>query len=214
MYNTAATIRQGVKAGTEAKVLNAKLSLKWTGPYKIIAVGRRSSGDTPDGSPLSAKLLYLYLPSDMPGTDAHHRVSMACCKLCGNPHDSDDIAQNMFTGGADAVRVQQLRQDPSARITSPRTTCRHPSNEIKWRRSPATKRFVNKVQPSRRCTRCIRGVSLAHLGRGKWTSSSHASRFCRIESAPRASTTKPTAYTVGCGLALHNGKFLEETASV
>ena len=35
IYNTAATIRQGAKSGTDAKVLQEKLSLNWTGPFKI-----------------------------------------------------------------------------------------------------------------------------------------------------------------------------------
>ena len=35
VYNTAATIRQGGKSGTDAKVLKEKLSLNWTGPFKI-----------------------------------------------------------------------------------------------------------------------------------------------------------------------------------
>ena len=39
VYNTAATIRQGAKAGTDAKVLKPKLSLNWTGPFKILAIG-------------------------------------------------------------------------------------------------------------------------------------------------------------------------------
>ena len=39
MYNTAATIRQGAKTDTDAKVPKAKLSLNWTGPYKVLAVG-------------------------------------------------------------------------------------------------------------------------------------------------------------------------------
>ena len=39
VYNSASTIRQDVKANTDAKVLKAKLALNWTGPYKILAVG-------------------------------------------------------------------------------------------------------------------------------------------------------------------------------
>ena len=39
VYNFASTIRQGVKANIDAKVLNAKLALDWTGPYKVLAVG-------------------------------------------------------------------------------------------------------------------------------------------------------------------------------
>ena len=38
VYNTAATIRQGAKMDTDAKVLKAKLSLNWTAPYKVLAV--------------------------------------------------------------------------------------------------------------------------------------------------------------------------------
>ena len=39
VYNTAITIRQGAKTDTDAKVLKAKLSLNWTGPYKVLTVG-------------------------------------------------------------------------------------------------------------------------------------------------------------------------------
>ena len=58
VYNTAATIRQGAKMDTDAKVLKAKLSLNWTGPYKVLALAPCSSADTQDGSPLGAKFLY------------------------------------------------------------------------------------------------------------------------------------------------------------
>ena len=39
VYDTAATIRQGARSGTEVKVLKEKLSLNWKGPFKILAVG-------------------------------------------------------------------------------------------------------------------------------------------------------------------------------
>ena len=39
VYNTAATIYQGAKCGTDAKVLKEKLSLNWTSPFKILSVG-------------------------------------------------------------------------------------------------------------------------------------------------------------------------------
>ena len=38
-YNAAATTRQGAKTDSDAKVLKAKLSLNWTGPCKVLAVG-------------------------------------------------------------------------------------------------------------------------------------------------------------------------------
>ena len=57
--NTAAIIRQGAKTDTDAKAFKAKLSLNWTAPYKVLAGGLCTPVDTPDGSPLGAKLLYL-----------------------------------------------------------------------------------------------------------------------------------------------------------
>ena len=92
VYNTLATIRQGAKPDTDAKVLKAKLSLNRTGPYKVLAVGPCSSADTPDGSPLGAKLLYLDLPSDMPGTDVRRRISVQRCKPCANPDDRGEMS--------------------------------------------------------------------------------------------------------------------------
>ena len=74
VYNTAATIRQGAKAGTDAKVLKEKLSLNWTWPFKILAIGPSPAEATPDVRPLAAKLLYADLPNDMPGADAPCRV--------------------------------------------------------------------------------------------------------------------------------------------
>ena len=67
IYNSAATIRQGAATGSSAannadtQVLKAKLSLNWTGPFKILAVGPLASA--PDNRPLADKLLYLDLPS-------------------------------------------------------------------------------------------------------------------------------------------------------
>ena len=39
VYNTAATIRQGLRKSADNKALKEKLSLNWTGPFKIIDVG-------------------------------------------------------------------------------------------------------------------------------------------------------------------------------
>ena len=61
VYNSASTIRQGVKANTDAKVFKAKLALNRTGPYKVLAVGPCSSAETPDGSLLGDDLLSLNL---------------------------------------------------------------------------------------------------------------------------------------------------------
>ena len=76
MSNSTSTIRQGVKANTDAKVLKAKLALNWTRPYKALAVGRCSAAETPAGLPLGRNLLYLDFPSDLPGSDACWRVAI------------------------------------------------------------------------------------------------------------------------------------------
>ena len=92
------TIRQGVKANTDAKVLKTKLALNWTGPYKILTVGPCSAGKTPDGSPVGNNLLYLYLPPDLPGSDARRRVAIEGCKPCANPHDSGGMTEYLPAG--------------------------------------------------------------------------------------------------------------------
>lgn len=86
---TAATLRQGVKDGTDPKILKAKLLLIRTAPYEILAVGPCSSDDAPDGSPRDVELMNLSLSSDMPGTGAHRRVSAASRKPCASHYDSD-----------------------------------------------------------------------------------------------------------------------------
>ena len=98
VYNTATTIRQGLRKGADNKVLKEKLSLNWTGPFKITAVGPSSAADTPDGCPLGDKLLYLDLPSNLSGLAAKPHVTVARCKPCANPYDADDIPRNLPAG--------------------------------------------------------------------------------------------------------------------
>ena len=45
----------------------------------------------PDGSPLGDNLLYLDLPSDLPGSDGRRHVAIERCKPCANPHNSSDM---------------------------------------------------------------------------------------------------------------------------
>ena len=95
VYNTAATIRQGLRKSADNKVLKEKLSLNWTGPFKIIAVGPSSAADTPDGRPLGDKLLYFDLPSNLSGPVTKPRVTVARCKPCANPYDADVIPRHL-----------------------------------------------------------------------------------------------------------------------
>ena len=99
LYNTASTLRQGANDSTDAKkVLKTKFARNWTGPYEILVVGPCPFSGTQDGSPLGDKLLYLALPTDMPGADAYRRVSVERCKSCTNPHDRGDMPKYLPDG--------------------------------------------------------------------------------------------------------------------
>ena len=84
-----------IAKSADNKVLKEKLSLNWTGPFKIVAVGPPSAADTPDGRPPGDKLLYLGLLSNLSGPAAKPRVTVARCKPCANPYDSDDIPRHL-----------------------------------------------------------------------------------------------------------------------
>ena len=117
MYYTAATIRQGAKTDTDAKVLKAKLSLNWTGSYKVLAVGLRTPADTSDGSLLGNKLLYLHLPSDTPGADARRRVLVQRCKPCANPPDQGDMPKYLPAGLTQYVLNNFSKKSPPYHVT-------------------------------------------------------------------------------------------------
>ena len=87
-----------IAENADNKVLKEKLSLNWTGPFKILAVDPSSAADTPDGRPLGDKLLYLDLPSNLSGPAAKPRVTVARCKPCANPYDADDIPRHLPAG--------------------------------------------------------------------------------------------------------------------
>ena len=84
VFNTAATTRQGLPKGADNKVLKEKLSLNWTGPFTIIAVGPSPAHNQLDGRPLGDKLQYLDLPSNMSGPAAKPRITVVRCKSCAN----------------------------------------------------------------------------------------------------------------------------------
>ena len=117
VYYSASTIRQGAKVNAEAKVLKAKLALNWTGPYKVLAVGPCSSAETPDGSPPGDNLLYLDLPSDLPGPDARQRVAIERCKSCANPHDSNDMPKYLPARLTQYVLNLFLKKSPPYHVT-------------------------------------------------------------------------------------------------
>ena len=95
IYNTAATICLCAKKDTDATILKTKLSSDWSGPFKILDVGPAPASAVPDGRALHGKLLYFYLPSDMPGRDSKRHVSVVRCKPCRNPGDIHDLLKNL-----------------------------------------------------------------------------------------------------------------------
>ena len=117
MYNSASTIHQGVKANTDAKVLKAKLALNWTCPYKVLAVGPCSSAEIPDGSPLGSNLLYLDLPSDLPGSDAGRRLAIERCKPCADPHARSDMPKYLPAGLTQYVLNNFSKKPPPYHVT-------------------------------------------------------------------------------------------------
>ena len=184
VYNTAATIRQGVGPDTGAKVLKAKLPLNWTDPYKVLAVDPCSSADTPDGSPLGAKLLYFNLPSDMPGADARRRVSGQSCKPCANPHDRGDMQKYLPAGLTQYVLNNFFKKFPPYHVTQddvspPLQTTR--SGKDYW--APIGSRSGWRRRGD------VRKPSgqdyLDYPGNGKWTSSFLATKCCATGPAPQ-----------------------------
>ncbi len=117
VYNSASTIRQGVRKDTDATVLKTKLSLNWNGPFKILAVGPAAACDTPDNRPLHDKLLFLDLPSDLPGRDSKPRVSVKRCKPCRNPDDTTDIPHYLPAGLTTYVLTASANKSPPYHVT-------------------------------------------------------------------------------------------------
>ena len=118
VYNTAATIRQGLRKSADSKVLKEKLSLNWTGPFKILAAGPSPAADTPDGRPLGDKLLYLDLPSNLSDPAAKPRVTVARCKPCANPYDADDIPRHLPAGLTQYVLHAFATKSPPYHVTT------------------------------------------------------------------------------------------------
>ena len=73
--------------------------------------------DTPDGSPLGAKLLHLDLPSDKPGVNAHRRISGQCCKPCANSPDHGNVLKYLRAGLTQNVLNNFSEKPPPYHVT-------------------------------------------------------------------------------------------------
>ena len=202
VYNSASTIRQGVKANTDAKVLKAKLALNWTGPYKVLAVGPCSAADTPDGSPLGSNLLYLDIPSDLPGSDARRRVAIERCKPCANSHDSGDMPKYLPAGLTQYVLNKFSKKSPPYHVTQDDILTPLRRLEVEQNTGHQSVRGRGGViaVPYKRIGRDSPNLP----GSGKWTFTSPAPTSCVIGPEPRTSTPKPTASTGECGSGMHS----------
>ena len=118
VYNTTATICQGLRKVADNEVLKVDFSLNWTGPFKIIAVGPFSAADTPDGHPLGDKLLYLNLPTNLSGPAANPCVTVTRCKLSANPYDADDIPRHLPAGLTQYVLHAFATKSPPFHVTT------------------------------------------------------------------------------------------------
>ena len=116
VYNSQSTIRQGTDRSANETALKTKLSLNWTGPFKILTVGPSSS--SPDGKPVGDKLLYLDLPRDLRGHDAKSRVSVQRCKPCINPHDASDMPKYLPAGLTQYVLNSYSTKSPPYHVTT------------------------------------------------------------------------------------------------
>ena len=156
-----------MKANTDAKVLKAKLALKWTGPYKVSAGGPCSSAHTPDSSPLGGNLLYLDLPSDLPGSDACRRVPIERCKPSANPHDSSDMPKYLPAGLTQYVLNNFSKKSPPYNITQDDVSAPLQRLEVEKITGHYYSRSGDEVASSRCYTRHTGWDSPNHRGSGK-----------------------------------------------
>ena len=117
MYNSKLAARQTVGSNDDEceRVLKSKLSLNWTGPFKVLRVGPCASA--PDGQPVGDKLLYLELPPGLRGPSAKRRVSVMRCKLCVNPHDTEDRPRYLPAGFTEYVLASTAEKSPPFHAT-------------------------------------------------------------------------------------------------
>ena len=201
VYNSASTICQGVKKGTDATVLKTKLSLNWNGPFKILAVGPTAASDTPDDRPLQAKLFFLDLPSDLPGRDSKSRVSVKRCKPCHNPDDTSDIPKHLPEDLTTYVLTASAAKPPPT--TSPLTTSHHHRSVSRLSRSPAINSYAAAVGSSPSYTRPTEPDSSAPRGNASSTFNNSGAMSYSTGPGSRHNTVRPIASTARCASAPH-----------
>lgn len=214
IYNSASTITQGSKVGptastdADATVLKVKLSLNWTGPFKILEVGPAASA--PDKRPLADKVLYLNLPSDMPGASAKPRVTVERCKPC--------TGHTMPTArGFHKLdyRAMSSTNTPASHLPATFSTATSASkpNASRSKKSLDTNRSVHEAASSLSSTRHTGKAYFALPRNGKWTSATPDDTSFNTGPMCPTNTDKPTACTHKCASEPPNGNWPEKRAN-
>ena len=80
-------------------------------------MGPTAAYDTLDNRPLQDKLLFLDLPSDLPGRGSKPRVSVKRCKPCHNPDDTSDIPKHLPADLTTYVLTASAAKSPPYHVT-------------------------------------------------------------------------------------------------
>ena len=75
------------------------------------------ASDTPDNRPLHDKVLFLDLPSDLPGRDSKPRVSVKRCKPCPSPGDITDLPKYLPTDVTTYALTASATKSPPYHVT-------------------------------------------------------------------------------------------------
>ena len=197
VYNSASTIRQGVKANTDAK--DSRTNSRLTGRAgtrswpSVSAPPPRSRTVRRSGATSSIWISIPIYPV---------RTLVGAWPLsAANPVLTPTTAGtclNTYRRGWRSACSTIVPRNPH-RTTSLKTTFRPPSNGGRWSRSLFVSRYGGEVASSRCYTRRIGWDSPNLPESGKWTSTSPAPTSCVIGPEARTSTSKSTASTAKCG---------------
>lgn len=87
-----------MKVNSDAKVLVAPLAPKLDNSFQNPSGWSLLLCDTPAASPLSHNVLYMSLPSNLPGSDGRWLEGIKRCKPCASPDDSSDMLKYLTAG--------------------------------------------------------------------------------------------------------------------
>ena len=193
VYNSASTIRQGVKKGTDATVLKTKLSLNWKGPFKILAVGPMqppTPSITTRYKTSCSSSMYLQIFRDVTPNHA-------------SPSNDASPATTPTTPATYPSTCQRTSQHTSSQLllpsrpptTSPSTTSHHHRSASRLSRSPATNSYAAAAESSPSYTRPTEPDSSAPRGNASSTSNTFGAIFYSTGPESRHNTVRPTAST-------------------